>query len=206
MLYTELHGFGVAAPARPATRETEALQAMNEIDAWDAPAYTAARAVLEPRYPAVSRFLFDNLEASVGAGAVAGVERFLDRVALLRDGKGDGASADDARAGAALLATRKILDADREARLRALVQVARLGARQEEVTPVAEVDPGRPKVAQAFIDWLNEWREVARVAVARRDYKISLGLAQRRRSADDGDEAEPPEAATDAAVAARPSA
>lgn len=74
------------------------------------------------------------------------------------------------------------------------------------MTPVAEVDPGRLKVAQAFIAWLNEWREVARVAVARRDYKISLGLAQRRRSADESDDAEAPEAAVGAAVAARPSA
>ena len=205
-LYTELHGFGVGTSAHPATRQTEALQAINEIDAWDAPAFAATRAVLEPRYPAVSSFLFANLEANVGAAAVAGVERFLDRVAGLRDGKADGATADDARAAAALLATRKIVDAEREARLRSLIQTARLGARPDEVIPAAEMDPARQKVAQSFIDWLNEWREVARVAVGRRDYKISLGLAQRRRNADDGDEPDVPEAVAGAAVAARPPA
>jgi hypothetical protein len=59
---------------------------MNEIDTWDAPTYSAAHAVLDTRYPEVSRFLFDNLEAVVGVTAVVGVERFLDRVAQLREG------------------------------------------------------------------------------------------------------------------------
>jgi hypothetical protein len=42
-----------------------------------------------------------------------------------------------------------------------------------------------------YITWLNEWREIARVAVARRDYRLALGLGQRKRRGgnDDGDDA-----------------
>jgi hypothetical protein len=49
------------------------------------------------------------------------------------------------------------------------------------------MDPRRRTVAEAYVDWLHEWREVARVAVNRRDYRIALGLAQRRTNGDDTD-------------------
>ncbi len=191
-LYTRLHGFGAETPAQPATKETGAAQAINELDAWDAPAFAAARAVLEARYPVASRFLFEDLEASVGVAAVAGVERFVDRIALLKAGTAAGVNADDARAAAELLATRKIIDAARESELRALIQTARLGARPDEVIPAPEMDPNRREVANEFISWLNEWREVARMSIARRDYRISLGLAQRRQNTDESDDGPDP--------------
>jgi hypothetical protein len=46
-----LHGFGGKAEARAATKLTAAAQAINEVDAWDAPTYSAAHAVLDARYP-----------------------------------------------------------------------------------------------------------------------------------------------------------
>jgi hypothetical protein len=191
-LYTDLHGFNGPGAPRAATRETAAAQAINEIDAWDAPAFSAARAVLDTRYPEAAAFLFENLEASVGIAAIAGVERFLDRIEALRDGKAPSVKADTGRAAVALLATRRIVDDKRTAELRALAATARLGARPEEVIAAPEMEPRQLQVAQSFIAWLNEWREVARVAVARRDYRISLGLAQRRQSADEGEDTETP--------------
>jgi hypothetical protein len=75
--------------------------------------------------------------------------------------------------------------------MRKLIETARLGARVEEVAPPLEVDPRREQVANTYINWVHEWREVARVAIARRDYRISLGLAQRRRSVEeDGTESD----------------
>jgi len=201
-LYMDLHGFGALSDARNAISQTAAAQAINEIDAWDAPAFAAARAVLDARYPQAAAFLFENLEASVGIEAVASVERFLDRVDELRDGKAASVDADTGRAAAALLATRRIVDDKRAAELRALLATARLGARPEEVVPALEMDSHRREVARAFIAWLNEWREVARIAVARRDYRISLGLAQRRQSADDPDEIETAKLPTEPAATA----
>jgi hypothetical protein len=182
-LYSELNGFGSESSARPATHETAAAHALNEIDAWDAPAYGAARVVLEARFPAVASYLFENLEASEGVAAVAGVERLLERIATLRDGKAQGVPPEAGRAAVDLLATRKILEPAREAELRSLIETVRRGAQPDEVVPAPEIDPRRVQVAQAYVTWINEWREVARVAIARRDYRISLGLAQRRQAA-----------------------
>lgn len=191
VLYADLNGFGKQGQAQSATKETAAAQAINTIDAWDAPAYSAAHAVLDTRFPAVACFLFENLTATTGVAAVAGVQRFLDRLDLLRDGKATGVDPDQGRAAVELLAIRKIVDATKEAELRQLIEVARLGARPEEVIEATEMNPRRREVAEAYIQWLNEWREVARVSIARRDYRISLGLAQRRQSGDDSDDHEP---------------
>ena len=55
-------------------------------------------------------------------------------------------------------------------------------------------DPASGEAVEHFVAWLGEWREVARVAVQRRDYRIALGLAQRRQrrsgeECDDGEDA-----------------
>ena len=190
-LYSDLHGFGAQAQARAATKETAAAQAINAIDAWDAPAYSAAHAVLDVRHPEVSRFLFENLEANVGVAAVAGVQRFLNRIDTLRDGKAPNIDPETARSGIELLATRKIVDTTKAAELRQLIETARLGARPDEVIEAPEMDPRRRDVAASYISWLNEWREVARVSVSRRDYRISLGIAQRRQASEEPDEPVP---------------
>ncbi len=187
-LYAKINGFSGGAPAHAATPETTAAQAMDELDAWDAPAYRATKAILQVRYPEVERFLFENLEASTGSAAVAGVERFLDRITALRTGKAEGINAKVGKAAVELLATRKALDPEREARLRTLVQTVRLGARPEEVISGPEVNPGRAEAAEALIAWLHEWREVARMSISRRSYRISLGLANRRQGDDSGEE------------------
>lgn len=200
--YSELHGFGGKTEARAATKETAAAQAINEVDAWDAPTYSATHAVLDARYPDIVGFLFDNLEATVGVAAVVGAERFLNRIDILRDGKAPAIDPEMQRAAVALLATRKILDERREGELRKLIETARLGARPEEVIEAPEMDPRRLSVAEAYINWLHEWREVARVAIHRRDYRIALGLAQRRQSSDDSEagQAAPPTGAASAAT------
>jgi hypothetical protein len=182
-LYSETLGFGPGAPISAARDTTAAAAALNELDAWDAPAYAAVRAVLDARSPKVSSFLFQNLESAQGPAAAAGVERFLARIDVLRQGKADGVSAKDGRAAVALLAVRKILDEPREQQLRALLETVRKGAQPDEAI-THEQDPRRAEVVREYVAWLHEWREVARTAIARRDFRIALGLAQIKRSAD----------------------
>ena len=45
-------------------------------------------------------------------------------------------------------------------------------------------DPRRLEMAGKYVAWLNEWREIARLTISRRDYLISLGLARRRATSD----------------------
>jgi hypothetical protein len=195
-LYSDLNGFGGESGAQAATPQTAAAQALNQLDAWDAPNFNAARAVLDAHHPEASRFLFENLAPAVGPAAAAGVGLLLDRVGALRDGKAKGVSPEQGRAAVELLAQRKIVDAAREAELRALIDAVKRGARPEELMAAAERDPRKVEVAEAFVRWLREWREIARIAIARRDYRISLGLAQRRRPGtdDEGDDATTPSA------------
>jgi hypothetical protein len=163
-------------------QSTAAAQAIGALDAWDAPNFNAARAVLDGRHPTVSRFMFHNLTPAKGVEAVSSVLTFVDRYAQLRDGQAEGVSPEEGRAAVALLATRKIIDAQREAELRALIETAQRGARPEELSAAQEADPRKQQAAAEYIAWLREWREVARAAITRRDYRIALGLAQRRRS------------------------
>ncbi len=181
-MYGALLGFrnGRAVHAVSAVSETEAARALNAIDAWDAPAFSAAKAVLANRYPKVERFLFEDLVASTGPASVAGVERFLERVAMLRAGKAAGLSAEESKGAMELLGARKILDEIQESELRRLISVAKSGARPSEFRAPDAIAPEREKQAIEFLRWLHEWREVARTAIKRRDYLISLGLAQRR--------------------------
>jgi hypothetical protein len=181
-LYSALLGFRNGRAVHPvsAVTETEAARALNTIDAWDAPAFSAAKAVLAHRYPSVERFLFSDLAPATGPASVAGVERFLERVSMLREGKANLPNVDDGKGAVELLAARKILDEIQESELRRLIAVAKGGARASEFRAAAAMAPERQQQAIAFMSWLHEWREVARVAIKRRDYLIALGLAERR--------------------------
>ncbi len=148
-LYAKINGFSGGAPAHAATPETTAAQAMDELDAWDAPAYRATKAILQVRYPEVERFLFETLEASTGSAAVAGVERFLDRITALRTGKAEGINAKVGKAAVELLATRKALDPEREARLRTLVQTVHLAFAPSSIHVVWECWLEYPSAATA---------------------------------------------------------
>lgn len=189
-LYEAAHGFSESQPALAAVKETAAAQAMNAVDAWDAPTYAAAHAVLDVRLPAVSAFLFQSLHADTGPAAVAGVRLFLDRIDQLREGKAPNIDPEAGRAAVELLATRKIVDATKATEMRSLIQTAQLGAQPGELIEPPTVPAQQVDSVSAYVNWLNEWREVARVAISRRDYRIALGLAQRRQTPDDTDDTE----------------
>ncbi len=180
-LYSAVLGFGPDSNVQAAASvpETSAARALNAIDAWDAPTFTAAKAVLEARHPKVSAFLFADLAPATGPAAVAGAERFLERISMLRDGRAPGVAPQAGKAASELLSLRRLLDAEQEAELRKLVATAKSGAQPNELR-VSEPDPARDEQARAFVVSRSEWREIARVSIKRRDYQIALGLAQRR--------------------------
>jgi hypothetical protein len=184
-LYAALLGFrnGRAAYAVSATYSgaTEAAQALDAIEAWNAPAFSAARAVLGHRYPNVEKFLFYDLEAASGRASLDAVEQFLERAAMLRAGKALGFSPEDGRGALELLGARKILDEAQESELRRLIALARDAAPVSELRAREGVARQRERQALEFTRWLHEWRAVARVAIKRRDHLIALGLVERDR-------------------------
>ena len=160
---------------------------MNELDAWDAPNFRAIGQVLNLRFPAAGAFLFEGLAAGEGPEAVTAVALFVERYKQLQRGAAPNVPAQDAQAAIALLARRLLVTPGILDRLETLVATAQRGAAPLPVTPA---DPASEEAIQAYVAWISEWREVARLAVQRRDYRIALGLAHRRQRqgvADDPD-------------------
>ncbi len=186
-------GRGTAAPA-PAPSQASA--AMDELDAWDAPNFKAAKAILHPT-PKARAFLFDNLEAATGPDAVVAVKTFVNRWEQLRSNEAEGVSKKEGSEAADRLASRRIIDVDKARQLRELIVVAQRGAQPSSDAEAASATAGEFDEAEFenFRAWLNEWREVARATFTRRDYLISLGLASRR-SAEEEDETDDSDAAT----------
>lgn len=169
-------------PVQTASDQIRQNQAIAELDAYDGPSFDRTRAALEHRFPEQAAYVFNGLSAKSGTEAVASVRIFVDRVAALRDGTDPARAAtrDADAAATALLAARRIIDANEEQRLRALIAEA---TRLADAPVMVEPDPGvRQKLARELEAWLRDWRETARVLVTRRDYQIRLGLVERRSS------------------------
>jgi hypothetical protein len=183
-------GYETSVPSPPSADRTVA-EAIAELDAWDEPHFRLARATLNRRFPEQAEFVFRELVAQSGPAALLSVQTFLDRLDQLegkrpgRDHKAKARKAADQQA-VATLAERGISAAER-ARLRKLLQAAHSG-----VAPIPATDPG-PAAAQAAAHqeallrlraFYDEWSEVARVVIGRRDHHIRLGLAKRKRKKD----------------------
>jgi hypothetical protein len=136
------------------------------------------------------------LSAAEGSAAVGSVETFLTRIGRLRDG-----SAEDQQA-VLLLIERKILGPELESQLHAWLKTAKQGAGPSPIA--AESDASRSAANQAeakffdnaaaFHQWLGDWRGQAREVITRGDYRIRLGLSQRRSEASSPtDEADSPD-------------
>lgn len=125
------------------------------------------------------------------AGAVLVVARLLERVDALESNPEREATREADQAALATLAQRGLTPAVRE-HLRQLVETAQLPARTEPAAPQDETaEMGREEALVRLHAWFEEWSEVARVVVKRRDLLIRLGLA-RRRQASSGEEETPP--------------
>ncbi len=181
MLLTLL-GYTPAGADMPPPDANPPEKAIAELDMWDGPNFTRARAALEHLHPDQARYIFAGLAPTTGAAAVATVKTFLDRVQALRDGTDNGraGSRDDDTAAVESLEKRGIVNADIETHLRKQIETAmQLAPAPVDADRVDEV--AYMSTAVAFHAWLTDWRATARAVMTRRDYLIRLGLAQRRR-------------------------
>ncbi len=192
--YSNVMGHGNDAPP-PVPTPSEASNAMGTLDAWDAPNFNMATAILHST-PRARAFLFNNLEAATGPDAVVAVETFLKRWEQLRTNSAEGVSQEEATLAVERLASRRVIDVAKARELQNLIHTAQQGAQPSNIeaarAAASEIDELEFEKYRA---WLNEWREVARANFTRRDYLISLGLASRRSGDDtdgDADESDAP--------------
>lgn len=186
-LYLALCGYHIAGQESiTVSNEEKAVQAaITEIDNWDEPHFARAHAALGHFFPEQNAYLFNQLTAEQGIAAMGSVNIFLDRVKALREGMDSkrANTREQDREAMMLLEKRGIIDQKEEQRLRGLMakvqQVMNLSAENitdEEMKYQQQMQDN----ALEFSRWLDDWRTTARAGITRRDYLISLGLANRR--------------------------
>jgi hypothetical protein len=186
------------APA-PSVDDAAVQKAIADLDAWDEDGLRIVNASLRARHPAQHAFVMRGLKASTGVQAVLGVGTLLDRLDALESAPERAGTREADHAALATLAARGVGQAER-ARLRAKVKLAQsfAGTRGPAEQAVFERRVRRGLIEQR--QWFEEWADVARSVIKRRDQLIRLGLASRRPRQGGGDEPVevPADAPTDA--------
>jgi len=166
-------------PGLPAALDGEVRSAVVELDGWDGPNFEAIESTLLRQFPAQAAFVFEGLTAAEGAQAVLGVEKLLSRLDALETGQGRANTREDDQRALAVLADRGYPKAERE-RLQTLVNVAKT------IKPAPPVNDETTRTLQLELyRWLSEWSAHARNAPLGRSTLIALGLAERRKKAEE---------------------
>ncbi len=175
--------------SQPALVKAEAVDAIAELDAWDEPNFKVARAALQGEFAAQFEHVFTGLEPGERAASVLAVRTFLDRLDQLESGAGREATRQADLAALAKLAGRGITPAVRT-HLRTRV-VAATVATEPAAPPNVESPAGSREAKVALRKWFEEWSEIAKADIKRRDYLVSLGLAKRKTAKKTKDDAQP---------------
>jgi hypothetical protein len=188
-LYIAMLGFkdaGAAAATMPAA-STDQFKAFVRIDAFDEGAFRRASAAMLRLHKDQYDYMFgDGLAPAQGPESIGTVSRFLDRYAALRDGTDpnrSGKKAED-NAAAKTLEQRNIVTPEIEKSLRADIALAQKLAPAMTPVQLSASEEELQIAAQKFNEWFHDWRTTASVGITRRDYRIMLGLSQRKHTAD----------------------
>ncbi len=142
-------------------------------------------------------FVLKGLAPSKGAKAVVTMRQLLDRLDALETGKGRGEAHKDDHAALALL-TKRGVSAEFRKGMRAKVQAAETFG--EVVVPRAIVTSREEEHVTDLVElraWFEEWSEIARLEIKRKDLLIRMGLAQRKTRGAKEEPVDAPEPAPD---------
>lgn len=155
--------------------------ALVEIDAWDETNFRIARAALARKHQPQCDFVFNGLEASSGVESLAGVALFCERVDALENSPERKATRREDKAALETLAARGITPEER-ARVKELIKIASSAPAvdPEPAKTRADAEAERLQALRELRAWYDEWSEVARAVVKRRDHLIQMGLAKRK--------------------------
>jgi hypothetical protein len=179
--WTLLHAASGYTPgAAGETIDIGVRDAIRQLDAWDEDGFRVVRATLDRRYPAIAASVLDGIGPSTGPAAVVGVATLLDRLDALEKQK-----TKEAHAALSVLGDRGIDAAERK-RLRALVVAAQSAPLVDGASAAGAAasrkaaDDAHVAALAALRAWYEEWANVARASVKRRDHLILMGLAKRK--------------------------
>ena len=168
---------GIGAVSTHVVTRPPALEAGAEIDRWATTGFRRVSAALGRLHPAQKEFVFRGVTARKSARTVLDLSVLLGRLDQLE------ASREKAdRAAIATLSARGITRNER-ARLKGLVK--RLVIAPSLPAPPAATEAEVKAQKQSLLalrDWYVDWAETARAIVSRRDHRIALGIARRRKT------------------------
>jgi hypothetical protein len=166
---------------KPALQDKPA-QAAATLNAWDEKGFRFIRLCLQRSFSKQVEFLFENLEPSaVPMEAVFGVGTLVRRIRAMQSGPERKPFRKEDKAALELLAKRGYGD-ELWSQLESLVEEAkRLGddSGAKGLTPT-EFEEQRLARLVALHAWFQEWSELARMTLKRREHLIRAGLAKKK--------------------------
>jgi hypothetical protein len=171
------------------TIDVDVATAITTLDATDEKLLAKVKATLQHAFPAEAKAVLKGLSGERGAASVLVVSTVLDRLDKLE-------GSESGRAALARLSERGLTEAERK-RLRGLVRTA---SGDEDAPAVTKKDeaksaakPAKKSEAETAAEdaeylrklrvlraWFEEWSELLRAEITRRDYLIRLGLAEKK--------------------------
>lgn len=170
------------SPRSERITDTEVRAAVTQLDQWDEGAFIVIGSAFT-RHPEAHEAVLTGLEPIAGDEAVMNADTLMKRLAELE-------KTEDGRAALATLAKRG-MDADERKRIAALVETAMGKGKMVRDTTRTDAEAAYEEALLDLRDWYTEWAEIARFVVKRRDYLITLGLAERRGTGSDPDVEDP---------------
>jgi hypothetical protein len=170
------------SPRAERITDGEVRNAVTQLDQWDEGAFILLDSAFT-RHPDAHEAVLNGLAPIAGDGAVMNADTLMKRLAELE-------KTEDGRAALATLAKRGIDKAERK-RIAGLVEVAMGKGKMVRDPARSEADAAYEEALLDLRDWYTEWAEIARFVVKRRDYLITLGLAERRGTGGDLDIEDP---------------
>jgi hypothetical protein len=172
-----LHAASGYAPTETTIATDAATRdAISTLDNEDEDLFRVVRATLIHNFPTQATTVLQGIGPTTGGKCVPNVKKLVERIRALAS-----SSTDADKAAAKELASRKVNEA-------ALSRLEGLIASAEKAPEVAPVDTSAASAAEekhlanlrAMRAWYEEWSEMARAGVKRRDHLIQLGLAKRK--------------------------
>lgn len=170
-LLHSVSGFTPASAGAAPALDGDVASAIATLDAADERLHRIVDASLRHRYPSLRDQLLADLKPGRGGESVLYVRTLLARLAKL--------SGPEGKAALELLARRSLTPAYR-AELAAMVKTAE---RYTAPTAAPAPDGSQQDGLRALRAWFEEWAELARGELSRKDYLLRLGLARRKRPA-----------------------
>jgi hypothetical protein len=166
--------------------------AVAQADAMDGDLIKVVTAAWKVRFPEQLKFVLGQMKASTGMEAVLNCRTIVLGLQAMEDGAERASTRQQDAEALAILAKRGLGPSERK-ELASIVEIATSTPETRPPTPeqVAAEDEAYVRALGDLWVWYDEWSEIARVEVKRRDRLMLLGLAHRKFSGEDVEDPAP---------------